>query len=91
MYFHLAESNPSNVTRALPVNISNAPMRTRLANWPHRDMMKPDITPPTGVATEGIISRAPAVEAESFSTTWKNNGRVKRNCVHVRGSCSPTF
>lgn len=63
------------------MNMSSAPMRTRLARWPQRDMTKPDITPPTGVAREGIISRAPAVEAESWSTTWKNNGSIKRNCV----------
>lgn len=36
-----------------------------------------------GVASEGMTRRAPAVVAESSSTTWKNSGSVKRYCEVV--------
>jgi hypothetical protein len=38
----------------------------------------PAITPPMGVARDGIASRAPAVVAESRRTTWKKSGSMKR-------------
>jgi hypothetical protein len=42
-------------------------------------MMKPAMSPPTGVPSEGMMSLIPAFEADSESTTWKKSGIVKRN------------
>jgi hypothetical protein len=44
-------------------------------------MTKPAMRPPMGVEREGMMSRTPAFEAESKSTTWKNRGIMKRNCL----------
>ena len=75
--------NPSDVTSALPKAINMAPLLTKVVSLPHRDMTTPAMTPPIGVARDGIARRAPAVVAESSRTTWKNNGNMNRywnNC-----------
>lgn len=58
----------------------NLPARGWLVSFPYRDMMKPAMIPPIGVAVEGIARRTPAFDAESSSTTWKNSGSMKRYC-----------
>jgi hypothetical protein len=77
-YFHAESSNSREVTKALPMTMRIAPIRTRLVSFPHFDIMMPAMSPPMGVASDGIASRAPAVVAESSRTTWKNRGRLKR-------------
>lgn len=59
-YFHLESSKLSDVTSRLPTIIKPAPTRTRVMSFPHRDITMPAISPPMGVARDGIASRAPA-------------------------------
>lgn len=61
------------------MHISSAPVRTRYASFPHRDMMIPEIKPPMGVAKLGIARRAPVFVADSRRDTWNSRGSVKRN------------
>lgn len=68
------------MTSRFPKHINAAPARTRSASFPHRDITMPAMSPPSGVARDGIARRAPAFVGLSRRMTWKSSGSVKRNC-----------
>jgi hypothetical protein len=78
-YFHDASWYFSDATSPFPNIMRKQPSRTRWPSIPHRDIRKPAMRPPIGVAIEGMMSRTPAFDAESRSTTWKNRGIMNRN------------
>lgn len=78
-YFHDASWYFSDATSPFPNIMRKQPSRTRWPSIPHRDIRKPAMRPPIGVAIEGMMSRTPAFDAESRSTTWKNRGIINRN------------
>lgn len=82
-YFQFESTNRKENTRAFPTAMSIDPIRIIGMSLPYRDMTTPAITAPIGVANDGMTRRAPAFEADSSRTTWKNSGTMNKNCAKL--------